>query len=358
MKKEKQLQYVKEKLAYFYVYIKMNNYNSFTDINIIAEGFLMNLLNIVFSLKLENLNKMKKNFPGVDLGDFSQKVAFQITSRSDYKKIEDTYEKIYKNYKNIGVIANTFSKRICFLVMDIKCPKFKKNTLERIRIKSQGRFQEDDIINFSDLICDINSLYDMDYNRFKQVYDLISNNIDSLPPVETDKIIIEEILTCFNRPAFTAAFRDECNLKDFDEAIKNTISLINTGSASDGATLANNREDVNSRKTKEKLSEIVDGLNYIRKIFSKMRERGYATECKCGNPSCKLIFNNDFEFCRMMNDLRLSILFFTKKIAKENGCTFDVYPQYGEIDKCRETEESLMDCLEKVYLYYNKNLPR
>lgn len=84
------------------------------------------------------------------------------------------------------------------------------------------------------------------------------------------------------------AFRDECNLGDFDVAIKNTISLINTGKSADGMSLKYNVNDVNDKVTKGRLSEIVMGLNYLRKIFAEMKNRGYAAECKCGETSEKL----------------------------------------------------------------------
>ena len=106
------------------------------------------------------------------------------------------------------------------------------------------------------------------------------------------------------------------------------------------------------------MSEIVGGLNYLRKVFADMRTRGYTTECKCGNPNCKLIFNNDFDFCCLMNDLRLVVLFFAYKLAQLVGCEFNVFPEYGEIKKCRVADNKLQNCMEQVYLYYNAKLPR
>jgi hypothetical protein len=68
------------------------------DINIHSESFLIPVLNETFSLKLENLNvTQKKNFPAVDLADFENRVAFQVTATSDFSKIEDTLVKFF-NY--------------------------------------------------------------------------------------------------------------------------------------------------------------------------------------------------------------------------------------------------------------------
>lgn len=358
MKKQVQIQYVIEKLSYFCQYVKINNRNSFTDINLLAEGFLMNLVNIVLGLDLCNLNEQQINYPGVDLGDLFAKIAFQVTSKKDSKKIIETYETVLKDYKGIGKVTDVFSEHIYFLIIDEKKTIFQKKTLEQITRASQGRFHETDILDINDIIKKVVSLYDKDYERFMQVYYLISRTIDTLPFIPTDKIVVEEILTCFNRPAFTVAFRDECNLGDFDAAIMNTISLINTGKSVDGILLKYNVNDVNDKVIKGRLAEIVTGLNYLRKIFTEMKKRGYATECECGDPKCKMIFNNDFEFCWLMNDLRIVILFFADKLAQSVGCDFNVFPEYMEIKKCGETSEKLRVCMDEVYAYHNAKLSR
>lgn len=73
--------------------------SSLYDINIHAESFLIPVLNEVFGLRLENLNNsQKKNYPAIDLADFSNRIAFQVTSTSDLEKIKNTLEK-FKDYK-------------------------------------------------------------------------------------------------------------------------------------------------------------------------------------------------------------------------------------------------------------------
>ncbi|MBK7883008.1 MAG: SMEK domain-containing protein [Chitinophagaceae bacterium] len=75
------------------------NASGLYDINIHAEGFLIPVLNEVFGLRLENLNAtQKKNYPAIDLADFKSRVAFQVTSTSDFDKIKTTLEK-FKDHK-------------------------------------------------------------------------------------------------------------------------------------------------------------------------------------------------------------------------------------------------------------------
>lgn len=62
-------------------------------INIHAESFLVPVLNEIMGLQLENLNAtQKKNYPAIDLADFTNRVAIQVTSTSNLQKIKDTLE--------------------------------------------------------------------------------------------------------------------------------------------------------------------------------------------------------------------------------------------------------------------------
>lgn len=85
--------------ARFVLEVEGFNASNLYDINIHAEGFLIPVLNEVFGLRLENLNTtQKKNFPAIDLADFKNKVAFQITATSNLDKIKTTLEK-FKEHK-------------------------------------------------------------------------------------------------------------------------------------------------------------------------------------------------------------------------------------------------------------------
>jgi hypothetical protein len=66
------------------------------DINIQSENFLIPVLNEIFNLNLVNVNfSIRDDYPAIDLADFEQRVAFQITSTSSLKKISDSLEKFF-----------------------------------------------------------------------------------------------------------------------------------------------------------------------------------------------------------------------------------------------------------------------
>jgi hypothetical protein len=71
-----------------------------TDLNKYLEDFSKEILNQLLELNLVNLNDQRSNAPGLDLGDVSQKKAFQITSQRGSSKINKTLEAIYNNKIN------------------------------------------------------------------------------------------------------------------------------------------------------------------------------------------------------------------------------------------------------------------
>jgi len=72
------------------------------DINLISEDAWIPILKEVYQCpNLINLNRKHKNFPGIDLGDEQDRVAFQVTSSTDIDKVKSTLEQFKKrNYKN------------------------------------------------------------------------------------------------------------------------------------------------------------------------------------------------------------------------------------------------------------------
>ncbi len=83
--------------ARFVLEVEAFNAAGLFDVNIHAESFLIPVLNEVFGLRLENLNSVqKRNFPAIDLADFNNRVAFQITATSSLAKIKDTIETFFR----------------------------------------------------------------------------------------------------------------------------------------------------------------------------------------------------------------------------------------------------------------------
>ena len=81
-----------------------------TDINRKSEDALIPLLSEIYEhTELKNLNVSEgSNFPGIDLGDKKARIAYQITSRADSKKVKDTLKKfverkLYEKYDRLVI---------------------------------------------------------------------------------------------------------------------------------------------------------------------------------------------------------------------------------------------------------------
>lgn len=69
-----------------------------SDVYLISEDAWIPVLQEVYQCpNLINLNRTRKNFPGVDLGDENERVAFQVTASTDIDKIKSTLEQFKKS---------------------------------------------------------------------------------------------------------------------------------------------------------------------------------------------------------------------------------------------------------------------
>ncbi|MCF6445681.1 SMEK domain-containing protein [Nereida sp. MMG025] len=85
-----------------------------TDINLALEDAFIPILKSVFNLPhLINLNRKRKNYPGIDLGDDHDRVAFQITSTVTLDKVKGTLEQFMERQ-----YFNTFDE--VFVMMLVK----------------------------------------------------------------------------------------------------------------------------------------------------------------------------------------------------------------------------------------------
>lgn len=85
-----------------------------TDINLALEDAFIPILKSVFNLPhLINLNRKRKNYPGIDLGDDHDRVAFQITSTVTLDKVKGTLQQFMERQ-----YFNTFDE--LFVLMLVK----------------------------------------------------------------------------------------------------------------------------------------------------------------------------------------------------------------------------------------------
>ena len=127
----------------------MNQYH----INMHAENFIVPVLNEVLDLKLENLNAtQRKNFPAIDLADFDNRVAVQVTATNDSSKVKDTIRRFFKHklHEKFDVLY--------FYIITQKKEKYNAKTLTE-GIENDFVFDANrHIIDKDDLLQKINSI--------------------------------------------------------------------------------------------------------------------------------------------------------------------------------------------------------
>ena len=149
-------------------YISIKNKKDLFDINKFCEDLFCEILNKIYGLKLENLNRTKgKNYPAVDLGDYSSSVSYQITSTHKSDKIKDTLDKVekYELYKEFNDIY--------ILILGEK-GKYKSKKLTEPKYEFEFSIKKN-IVDISDLsayIFENKSIHEM-----KKICDYLDDNI-------------------------------------------------------------------------------------------------------------------------------------------------------------------------------------
>lgn len=92
-KRENVIKKLAERFATLSAYITTVNRSGYTDINKSAERLFMNILNVAYGLRLRDMNSIQDNYPAIDLGDYSDRVCFQVTSEATTAKVKHTLEK-------------------------------------------------------------------------------------------------------------------------------------------------------------------------------------------------------------------------------------------------------------------------
>ncbi|WP_373598704.1 SMEK domain-containing protein [Paraclostridium bifermentans] len=183
--------------------IKENNKMNLTDINIICEEIFGKILNEIFDINLVSMSaEVSGNFIAVDLIDYDNKVAFQVTSRSDRNKIENTIEKFNKS---------DISKEIDSLnILILDDEEHRYNKPEKITLANNKDFSfKDNIYNFkkiTDLIIERNKI---EIGFIIKIYDDINMVFDSGRIKYFSIIKSTELLTsdCYHEAYETAMWK-------------------------------------------------------------------------------------------------------------------------------------------------------
>jgi hypothetical protein len=97
MRKKELIEQITNALAILSRKVEISSSMNLTDINVVAEDFYRDLLNLTFGYELLNINLINPNAVSIDLGDTVNRIAIQVTSTSALKKTRETVQKFIKN---------------------------------------------------------------------------------------------------------------------------------------------------------------------------------------------------------------------------------------------------------------------
>jgi len=168
------LQRLEKCLAEIAQKITESNKHNLTDINIICEEVFGQILNRLFEINLIAISlEINRNFPAVDLIDYDNKIAYQVTTQGTKEKINHTIEVFNRH---IEIFDKVDELNILFL----KKVDDKLYENEDVDLHNGKKFSyENNILDFSKLIKEIEKKSQTDENIFVKIYRDISMLYDS-----------------------------------------------------------------------------------------------------------------------------------------------------------------------------------
>ena len=113
--------------------IKISNRKNLTDINVICEEIFGMILNKLYNIHLVSMSaEVSGNFIAVDLVDYENRIAYQVTSQDSRNKIDRTIQKFNNSdlYKNISELR--------ILILKTKDHKYREG--EKIQLNNGNSF--------------------------------------------------------------------------------------------------------------------------------------------------------------------------------------------------------------------------
>ena len=152
-------------LSFLRTQVELSNSLNLQDINVVAENFFRDFLNLLYGYELKNANRDKQNTPAIDLFDDERGIVIQVTSDNSAEKIHKTI-----NGFNEGLLYNTYNRLIMLIITT-------KQDFPKAKFKNVGNAlfsKEHDIIDVASILKDIE---DLDPEKLQLIEDFILNEV-------------------------------------------------------------------------------------------------------------------------------------------------------------------------------------
>ncbi|MGJ4951681.1 SMEK domain-containing protein [Bradyrhizobium sp. HKCCYLS20291] len=161
-----------------------------TDINLALEDAFIPILKSVYNLPhLINLNRKQKNFPGIDLGDDHDRVAFQITSTTTLEKVKSTIQQFMER-----AYYNTFDE-LYILMLGHKQSSYSQASVNEL-LTDQFTFNcKKHIIDLGDLLGQVAGLRLAAQERVLSEFKRILGEVDAYISFSSESIAAPTAIT-------------------------------------------------------------------------------------------------------------------------------------------------------------------
>jgi hypothetical protein len=155
------------------------------ELHLHSEDFYQHFINLLFDWKLENLNIVQQNTPGIDLVDSKNKIVAQVSATATKQKIESALTKDLSRYKDYSFKFISISKN----AEDLRTKTF-TNPHNLIFLPTK------DIFDIKSLLASIKG---MPVEKMKEVYDFLKEELKSEPDPEKMESNIANIIKVLSK---------------------------------------------------------------------------------------------------------------------------------------------------------------
>ena len=302
LKREEYIKSISDKLAILSKSIEFRGKLNLIDLNVIAESFVAEILNLKNGWELKNLNSSHGNFPSIDLGDSKNRIAVQVTSTKTSEKISHTLDLAKKN----GLSRN-FDSIIIFIISK------KQKSYSKIKIPKGFKFDwKKDVWDWEDIVKSLDHSKTVD---LQNIDSLIRQELKSFVNQSdfSDKFAINKIRQFFNSGMLIDNFALEGSMDKFFDTLNKHIELLNTGKRDDKVVCKSyyDFEDSGLKKVFEVTHERFLALRSL-----------YISSVKKGEIDLKSGFNyfrGNSKIPQIVNSLRKEIVDDLNEVFKANG---------------------------------------
>jgi hypothetical protein len=154
-----------------------------TDINLALEDAFIPILKSVYNLPhLINLNRKQKNFPGIDLGDDHDRVAFQVTSTTSLEKVKATVSQFMERR-----YFNTFDE-LFILTLVKKQSSYSQSSVNKLLTDEFAFNCKKHIIDLGDILAQVSALRLAAQERILAEFKQILGDVDAYLSFSTDSV--------------------------------------------------------------------------------------------------------------------------------------------------------------------------